>query len=174
MAAFHRRGRRGGNKETPTTSVSQPQAALSIEVNKYYRNHKNRPMRALYEALKDAANPSIELPMAIVMDQRCGIERATDVADRLRVNPHGVNMFSATPLMMAIYVGRIDVAKALIAAGANPSAADYNGQTPLHIAAEYGNVRAIEVLVKLGANLLAADNVGRTPLHVATPVSSRE
>eukprot|EP00744_Colponema_vietnamica_P008322 GILI01011882.1.p1 GENE.GILI01011882.1~~GILI01011882.1.p1 ORF type:complete len:122 (-),score=23.71 GILI01011882.1:546-911(-) len=98
MAAFHRRGRRGGNKETPTTSVSQPQAALSIEVNTYYRNHKNRPMRALYEALKDAANPGIELPMAIVMDQRCGIERRAEEADVLLRF-----LVGATPLMIAIF-----------------------------------------------------------------------
>eukprot|EP00388_Colpodella_angusta_P032906 GDKK01028104.1.p1 GENE.GDKK01028104.1~~GDKK01028104.1.p1 ORF type:complete len:146 (+),score=7.15 GDKK01028104.1:76-513(+) len=129
---------------------------MYTEVDTLILKHGNRSMKALYVAMMDKDNLSIEIPMAIVMDQRCGIERATEAADELKLNPV-TYIVGATPLIMAVCVGRVDVAKYLIAAGANFDAVDNVGQTPLHIAVRSGQFKAVEALVMLGANLNAAD-----------------
>eukprot|EP00742_Colponemidia_sp_Colp-10_P027537 GILJ01034184.1.p1 GENE.GILJ01034184.1~~GILJ01034184.1.p1 ORF type:complete len:113 (+),score=8.64 GILJ01034184.1:148-486(+) len=86
-------------------SLLQPHTTLPKQVDTYFLKHNNQPMRALYEALNDTAN--LDLPMAIVMDRRCGIERRAERGDRL-ANSEGWHMDNSTPLMMAVLLHRND------------------------------------------------------------------
>ena len=70
-----------------------------------------------------------------------------------------------TPLFAAIFGGHNDVAKFLIAKGADVNAKDMAGQTPLHCACEHGNKDGAELLIAKGADVNARDYGGATPLH---------
>jgi hypothetical protein len=83
-----------------------------------------------------------------------------------------------TPLHLAAAGYRVNIAKALIKAGANPnSSANHRKGTPLHYASDgvAGSpewnpglqVKMIELLVKAGAEINAQDKNGATPLHRA-------
>ena len=74
---------------------------------------------------------------------------------------------ASTPLHCAAWKGHVDVAVALLDAGADLQAKNENGHwgdTPLHAAA-HGNQRAIaELLIARGADIHALNTGGRTPL----------
>jgi len=73
----------------------------------------------------------------------------------------------STPLHCAAWKGHVEVASALLDAGADIEASNQNdhwGTTPLHAAA-HGNQRAVvELLLRRGANVAALNPHGRTPL----------
>jgi ankyrin repeat protein len=86
----------------------------------------------------------------------------------------------STPLHHAAWKGHVEVAAALLDAGADVNAQNSNshwGGTPLH-AASHGNQRAMaELLIARGADLHASSCNGRTPLeetriHNATAVAN--
>jgi len=60
-----------------------------------------------------------------------------------------------------------EIAKMLLAAGADAKAVDDNGWTLLHYAAKFGSESAVEDALKLGVNPNARSRQGFTPLHVA-------
>jgi ankyrin repeat protein len=83
-----------------------------------------------------------------------------------------------TPLHVAAAGHRVEIAKMLLAAGADPSSAkNHRWSQPLHYAADgYSEnphwnpkeqVAMIRVLLKAGANIHAQDKNGATPLHRA-------
>ena len=85
-----------------------------------------------------------------------------------------------SPLELAALVGRAELVKKLLVAGADVNAANSNGNTPLHAAAfcdfrlgsDRGSVAAIKLLLAKGADPHLRNNAGRTPLEsVATPCS---
>jgi len=76
-----------------------------------------------------------------------------------------------TPLHYAVGEGRNEIAKLLIAKGANVNAKDGNGSTPLH----YANTKEIaEPLIAEGANVNAKNKDGKTPLDLAIQVRNTE
>ena len=83
-------------------------------------------------------------------------------------NPDGM-----TPLLAAITYGKVDIARSLLAKGANVNGANHNGDTPLMIAAEGtaylpNNMPLVELLLAAKPNIEAQDTQGRTALHRAT------
>jgi len=73
-----------------------------------------------------------------------------------------------TPLLNAAEVGRVDLLKLLVAAGANPMATEKDGRNALHLAAASACPEAVRFLLdkKLGVNSLS--DSGLTPLmHAA-------
>lgn len=64
---------------------------------------------------------------------------------------------------------RLAVARALLAAGADPSAPEprHVDATALHVAADGGAPAIAALLLEAGADVHARDSLGRTPLHVA-------
>ena len=71
------------------------------------------------------------------------------------------------PLYLAISGGHNQVAKDLIAAGADVNSRSYTDLTPLHEAAMLGNLEMVKQLVAAGAKVNAEDYKKATPLHLA-------
>jgi ankyrin repeat protein len=72
-----------------------------------------------------------------------------------------------TPLHVAAYSGRKDVAEYLLANAAVVNARDDSGRTPLHSAAVDDEKDTAELLIANKADVNARDNAGETPLHAA-------
>lgn len=72
-----------------------------------------------------------------------------------------------TPLMIAINMGKYDVAAFLIESGADVNARSVRGETPLMLAAHVGAPEIVGALVKKGADVNAADNKGTNALTYA-------
>ncbi len=84
---------------------------------------------------------------------------AVDDPDRSR--------FGNTALDSAVAANHADVARALLAAGANPNVRDSADYTPLHKAAANGNVETVRLLLDHGADAAAVRKGGGTPLEDA-------
>eukprot|EP00904_Undaria_pinnatifida_P003933 jgi/Undpi1/13540/HiC_scaffold_8.g03199.m1 len=108
----------------------------------------------------------------------------------------------ATALHLAAKGGHLEVALALLAAGAETSGRDAHGHvavvrallsageptdliasgrkggacddTPLHLASASGQVEAMAALLEAGADVDAGDEIGNTPLHVVADARSLE
>ena len=72
-----------------------------------------------------------------------------------------------TPLHLAADGGSVEVASALLDAGAPPSARNGSGLTPLHIAALMGRVDVARLLLARGADPVASDGGGKAPAEYA-------
>ncbi len=72
-----------------------------------------------------------------------------------------------TALHAAADEGHKNVAKNLVAHGAEVNAKDRDGWTPLHLAADGGHRDVAELLLAHGAVINARTDIGATPLHLA-------
>jgi hypothetical protein len=82
--------------------------------------------------------------------------------------------FGQTPLHVAAFNDRKDVAEFLLANKADVNAKAKNGSTPLHLAAAKGNKDIVELLLANKANINALDNDGWSPLHSAVIGGQKE
>jgi ankyrin repeat protein len=83
------------------------------------------------------------------------------------INAVSKNGFSATPLQGAAAFQKIELARFLIARGANVNCRGEAGVTPLHEAAGSGQLEFAKLLLDEGANVNAKDDNGKTPLTIA-------
>lgn len=83
------------------------------------------------------------------------------------VNAYAPNGF--TPLGLAIFFRHVDIARYLLARGANVNQAARNalGVAPIHSALASGDLALIRTLIERGANVNARQARGFTPLHEA-------
>jgi ankyrin repeat protein len=72
-----------------------------------------------------------------------------------------------TPLLYAARDGRLEIARMLVAAGAQVHTAEANGTTPLLVAIVNGQIGVARFLMEQGADVNASDGFGRTPLWSA-------
>ena len=72
----------------------------------------------------------------------------------------------STPLNTAAVFGQTDVAKLLLAKGADVSLANKDGNTALHIAAFFANAELVQLLLDKGASVAVKNGRGETPLDV--------
>jgi hypothetical protein len=77
-----------------------------------------------------------------------------------------------TPLLFAAREGRVEAAKALIAAGADVSVVDPDRQSALVIALINGHFDVANLLIERGADVNVPDKVGRTALWAAVDYST--
>ena len=81
--------------------------------------------------------------------------------------PKGVTPGGMTPLLYAAREGTLDVARMLVAAGADVNVAEANQTSPLLVAILNDHIDVANFLLDHGANVNAADGFGRTPLWSA-------
>ena len=77
-------------------------------------------------------------------------------------NPH-----KETPLMVASELGHVEIARVLLARGANANIRDHNMWTPLHWASQEGRLEVAQLLLEHGVDTNAQDQIKQTPLHLA-------
>jgi ankyrin repeat protein len=98
-------------------------------------------------------------------------EHAVDLRNWISRHPDRIDKrygaFCDTPLLLAARFGREDLARLLIAAGANVEALNEHDERPLHAAAAYGRPAVVTVLLARGADVNARGPAGSTPLHAA-------
>jgi ankyrin repeat protein len=90
------------------------------------------------------------------------------------INAVSKNAFSASPLQGAAAFHKIELARLLIARGANVSCCAGGGSTPLHEAAGSGQLELAKLLLDGGANVNAKDDEGKTPLTIALEYKQNE
>ncbi len=119
----------------------------------------------------DAANRRDWTPLRIAMQMRhvdfvrALIEHGADVN---RTEEHG------TPLQLAVGRGDAEIARHLIAAGADVTVRDEERRTLLHLAARAGELAVAEVLLEAGADPSARCADDHTPADVAREHGHRE
>lgn len=86
---------------------------------------------------------------------------------RADINAVSRNGFSASPLQGAVASKKIDLARLLIARGANVNCRGEEGGSPLHEAAGNGQIEFAKLLLDNGANINAKDDHGKTTLTTA-------
>jgi len=74
-----------------------------------------------------------------------------------------------TPLHTACENGNIEIAKALLTAGAGANTQDNDGNTPLHTACKNGNIDIAKALLIAGANQNVENKEKKKPFQVAKP-----
>jgi len=82
--------------------------------------------------------------------------------------------YGQTPLHIAAFNDRKDVAEFLLANKADVNAKSNNGSTPLHLAAGKGNKDIVELLLANNADVNAVDNEGWSPVHSAVVYNQKE
>jgi ankyrin repeat protein len=83
------------------------------------------------------------------------------------VNRQSRESMKITPLHSASAARRLDLARLLLARGADPNARAEAGFTPLHSAAGSGQIDLAALLLSAGADISRTDDRGRTPLALA-------
>lgn len=116
------------------------------------RNEKGAP--GLYMALQEGS-----------------LKVARVLIDSPRLKPEDRNASDESPLMMAALKGELDLAKRLIAKGAD---VNKPGWTPLHYAATSGHLDMIRLLLEEHAFIDAQSPNGTTPLMMAAQYGSTE
>ena len=116
------------------------------------RNEKGAP--GLYMALQEGS-----------------LKVARVLIDSPRLKPEDRNASDESPLMMAALKGELDLAKRLIAKGAD---VNKPGWTPLHYAATGGHLDMIRLLLEEHAFIDAQSPNGTTPLMMAASYGSPE
>src|SRR5437868_7116213 len=84
------------------------------------------------------------------------------------------NRLSATPLQGAAAMQKLELARLLIARGANVNCRGEAGGSPLHEAAGNGQMEFAQLLLDHGANVNAKDDNGKTPLTIALEYKQTE
>ncbi|EUC26745.1 hypothetical protein COCCADRAFT_113496 [Bipolaris zeicola 26-R-13] len=87
-------------------------------------------------------------------------------------NTHGPKEDQFSPLMTAISLGRLDIARILLQSGAPLDIPDDSGKTALHRAVGRRELHMVEALLNLGAEMLATDHEGNSLLHIAVKTNS--
>lgn len=99
--------------------------------------------------------------------KRGDLARARKLITPQNVNCRDAHGRNSTPLHLAAGYNNLEVAEALLEAGAAVSARDKGGLVPLHNAASYGHLELAALLLRAGTPPNSADRWGFTPLHEA-------
>ena len=74
-----------------------------------------------------------------------------------------VNRLGATPLLIAVHRGNVEVVEALLDGGANIQARVAGGDTPLHVVAVTEHVEVARLLLARGGDMTAIAELGENP-----------
>lgn len=139
-----------------------------------FRDLMNRDHPEIVESLKTASVCIVSIPCD--KDGRRyyraagkinGLGWVEVVLDPGLVNYQSAGHLGSGLLHHAACMREPDIAKSLLAAGANPNIKDSFGASPLHLATAHGYFLTAQVLLAAGANINERNNAGQTPLDVA-------
>ena len=123
-------------------------------------NHKFKNQAATKVESKTIIEvPQMDMQTAIVSDNREVVKQHIEAGTDLNKKDA---MSGSTPLITAASFGKIDIAKALINAGADLSAKDNDGSTALHVASFFCRVEIVQALIDAQADKTALNNFGAT------------
>jgi uncharacterized protein len=122
----------------------------------------------LMTALANAAEPAAPLVDASARGDLTAVRAL--IGKKIDVNAPRID--GMTALHAAVHADRLDIADALLRAGAKATAADRYGVTPLYLAAVNGNADVIRRLLDAGVDPNAVDPGGETALMTAARTGS--
>jgi len=106
--------------------------------------------------------PGTDIHTAVVLGDLKAIEQHISARSDLNIiEPAG----GSSPLITAIVLGKTEIAKALIDAGADLNCQNYQGSTPLISAAFFCHTEIVEALLENGADKSLRNNYGHTALE---------
>jgi len=111
--------------------------------------------------------------------EACALGNRQRASTLLASDPKLIDAYSAdgfTPLGLAVFFGHEEIARQLVAAGADVNRPSRNAirVSPLHSAVESGNLALLNLLLQHGANPDAVEFLEATPLHSAAARGSQE
>ena len=130
------------------------------------RNDDAGTIRQLLARGFDANSPDPQGQYGLILAIRePSLKVASALIDAPKINLNAFNALGESALMLAALKGQLDLAKKLIAKGAD---VNKTGWTPLHYAASNGHVEVIKLLLENHAYIDAESPNGSTPLMMAS------
>ncbi len=121
-----------------------------------------------YELMIIPPNKKAELIMWEINSDKPNLNLVSDlIVLGANVNWQDENNNGWTPLHMAAWNGRVEIARMLIDAGANVNVQNEWSNTPLHWAASRGQVKIVRMLIDAGARKDIQNNKGQIPFDLA-------
>lgn len=144
----------------PELIAAQPRSAPSVL------------LLAVYHRRQDLVDFILATQPTLSLHEACALAQTRPVRERLAATPEAVNAFAGdgfTPLGLAAFFGHVEIARILIAAGADVNLAARNAfrVRPLHSAVAAGSLPLAQLLIERGAEVNATQMQGVTPLHAA-------
>lgn len=154
-------------KQRPELARSRNERGVSALLQAHYRQNPE-----LITALLQA-KPELDIFDAAAVGDTLRVQELIDADSGL------IGSFSSdgwTPLHLSCFFGRVDAARLLLEAGADPSAGSRNSManTPLHAAAAGRHLRVCRLLLQKGADPDARQHGGYTALHSAALHGDRD
>ncbi len=153
--------------------------ASRIELNIFEASATGRTerLRALLKNSPDLANAFAPdgftpLGLAAFFGHRETVEALLDGGAKVNVSSR--NVLKAVPLRSAAVAGHLDIARLLIARGAEVDARGEGGYTSLHEVAGGGRIEFAKLLLDHGADINARGDDGKTPLTIAMESNQTE
>ena len=138
------------------------------------KTHRLRTVIANDASLANAYSPDGFTPLgfAVFFAQPEVVKALLDLG--AEVNTPSRESMRVTPLASAAAAKQTEIARLLIAHGANVNARAASGHIPLHEASANGNVELVKLLIESGADVNAKTDDGKTPLDFATEYKCHE
>ncbi|GJM23853.1 MAG: hypothetical protein DHS20C16_02680 [Phycisphaerae bacterium] len=147
-------------RQNPAFAAENDESGVSLLLSALYRGHA------------DVAARIAEARDALDIFEAAAIGQLQTVRNLFQNDAEVLNGYSAdgfTPLHLAVFFGRIEVARYILAHGGDVEASARNDSRvrPLHSAAATRDERMVRVMLSAGANPDAKQTGGHTALHSA-------
>lgn len=106
------------------------------------------------------AKPKVDIHTAVISGNLEAVKQ--HIAAGTNINGKDA-MTGSTPLISASSFGKIEIAEALIDAGANLAIKNGDGSTALHAASFFGRIEIVQLLIDANADKTIRNNFGATP-----------
>lgn len=95
------------------------------------------------------------------------INRLDKIYNQFKVEANLQTNDGTTPLLLAVSLGKLDIAKKLIKFGVDINKCDNEGNSPLHLSCFFGYIELSKLLIENGANILQKTQKGNFPMALA-------